>query len=97
VIPGKDLMAWKGFHCEVKLLNDGLFLSIDTSTKFLHEPTILDIINENLADGYSREEISEYLCPKVSDDCDSTMSSSKQSEIDKQRLVVVTNYNSRAY
>ena len=30
-----DLFVWPGYTCQVKLVNDGLFLNIDTCTKFL--------------------------------------------------------------
>lgn len=29
------LIVWPGYTCQVKCVNDGIFLNIDTSTKFL--------------------------------------------------------------
>lgn len=34
-LPHFDLIVWPGYTCQVKCLNDGIFLNVDTSTKFL--------------------------------------------------------------
>jgi len=40
-LPHFDLIVWPGYTCQVKCLNDGIFLNIDTSTKFLQRRTVL--------------------------------------------------------
>lgn len=61
------LIVWPGYTCQVKCLNDGIFLNIDTSTKFLQQMTVLDRINELLDQRYSKADISELLTPKWDD------------------------------
>lgn len=93
-----EVLSLKGFHCEVKLLNDGLFLNLDTSTKFLCEPTVLDEIDRLRWDEkLSRAEISTLLCPKYTEEEQKLMSREEQSQLDASRLVVITSYNSNAY
>ena len=48
-----------------------------------------------LEERYSKEEIDKMLTPKYSDD--STSQSSRQSEVDSRRLVVITQYNTASY
>ena len=43
-IPQYQLDMWPGYTCAVKCLNDGFFLNIDTSTKFLQKTTVWDRI-----------------------------------------------------
>lgn len=38
------LYVWPGYTCAVKCLNDGVFLNIDTNTKFLQQQTVLDLL-----------------------------------------------------
>lgn len=42
------LIVWPGYTCQVKFLNDGIFLNIDTSTKFLQQQTVLDRLEQLL-------------------------------------------------
>ena len=93
-IPQYNLDMWPGYTCQVKCLNDGFFLNVDTSTKFLQKTTVWDRIKELKDKRYSEEEISDAPCPKF-DDSKSTMSG--QSDVDKRRIVVITNYNSASY
>jgi hypothetical protein len=88
------LIVWPGYTCQVKCLNDGIYLNIDTSTKFLQQMTVLDKIEGLLQDRFSREEISNMLCPKWDD---SRSQASGQSDVDASRLVVITAYNSASY
>ena len=39
-IPHYNLEMWAGYSCAVKCLNDGFFLNIDTSSKFLQKSTV---------------------------------------------------------
>ena len=61
------LVMWPGYTCQVKCLNDGFFLNIDTATKFLQQATVWDNIDSLRRDKYSQAEISELLTPKWSD------------------------------
>ena len=88
------LDMWPGYTCQVKCLNDGFFLNVDTSTKFLQQTTVWDRIDGLLKDKHSQGEISELLCPKFDD---SQSQSSGQSDIDARRIVVITSYNSASY
>ncbi len=39
-----QLDMWPGYTCQVKCLNDGFFLNVDTATKFLQKSTVADKI-----------------------------------------------------
>ena len=73
---------WPGYDCTVKCLNDGIFLNVDTATKFVSMTTVLDKINDMQKDRYSKEDITNELCPK---------------DPKEKRLVVITMYNSHSY
>lgn len=88
------LDMWPGYSCAVKCLNDGFFLNVDTSTKFIQQKTIYHLLEELIEKGYTNKDISDKLCPKYEDN-ESQMSA--QSDIDKRRLVVITSYNSASY
>ena len=85
---------WPGYTCQVKCLNDGFFLNIDTATKFIQQTTVWDKIDGLKRDKYSHGEISEMLTPKWDD---STSQASGQSSTDSRRIVVITSYNSASY
>lgn len=53
-----------GYYCTTKCLNDGFFLNVDTTTKFIQCITVADRIIELNNNRYSKDEISELLCPK---------------------------------
>lgn len=61
------LIIWPGYSCQVKCLNDGIFLNIDTSNKILQMMTVLDRIYELRDQGYSKKDIDELLTPKWDD------------------------------
>ena len=89
---------WPGYTCQVKCLNDGIFLNVDSSTKFLQQRTVLDVIRGMTHERYSNQEINDHLCPKWSDSAsESSRMSKAQSDVDASRLVVITNYNSASY
>ena len=52
---------WPGYLVAVKSLNDGIFLNIDTITKFLSMDTVFDKIRALQKGKYSREEIKKAL------------------------------------
>ena len=58
---------WPGYSCAVKCLNDGFFLNIDTTTKFLTQLTVLDLITNYKKQKYTDKEISKILTPKFDD------------------------------
>jgi PAZ domain len=39
-----QVKMWPGYSCEVKLLNHGLFLNVDTATKFIQLQTVYDLL-----------------------------------------------------
>lgn len=77
-----NLLVWPGYDCTVKCLNDGIFLNVDTATKFVSMTNILERIQEMQKDKFSKEEIRNALIPKNPND---------------KRLVVITMYNTRIY
>jgi hypothetical protein len=85
---------WPGYTCAVKCLNDGFFLNVDTATKFVQQTTIWEEIEELFNRKLTEEEINKLLCPKYDD---STSQTSRQSEVDARRMVVITSYNSASY
>lgn len=56
--------------------------------------TVLDKINDMLANRYSKKDIDEELCPKWDD---SKSQTSGQSSVDARRIVVITQYNTASY
>lgn len=56
-IPDMNLEMWPGFEIQSKLLNDGIFLNLDTCTKFITTSTIFDEIQDFIYNRYSNEEI----------------------------------------
>ena len=40
---------WPGFMANSVLCNDGIFLNVDTATKFINKKSLLDLINKDLA------------------------------------------------
>ena len=87
-----NLDVWSGYTFQVKCLNDGFFLNIDTSTKFVQNTTVWQKIEELKRQHYSNAEIEKKLCPKYDDSSSDT--SSNQGKIDSSRIVVITKYNS---
>ena len=55
---------WPGYSSDAKYLNDGVFLNIDTATKFISQKNVLDEIRENQKLGYSNDDIALWLIPK---------------------------------
>ena len=64
VIDEFNLMMWPGYSPSVKLFTDGIFLNVDTATKFIQGKTVLDDIRGMERERYSKKEIIDYLIPK---------------------------------
>ena len=59
-----NLLMWPGYSPSVKLLTDGIFLNVDTATKFIQGQTVLDDIKGMERERWSKKEIIDYLIPK---------------------------------
>lgn len=81
-VPNENLIVWPGYECNVKCFNDGIFLNVDTVTRFLNRNSIYEKISLLRRDRYSSQEIKEYIAP---------------SDPTKRKTVVITAYNSRLY
>jgi hypothetical protein len=46
IVPDYGLEAWPGFMATTKLYKAGIFLNVDTTTKFIETQTILQYINK---------------------------------------------------
>lgn len=66
----------------VRQVSDGIFVNVDTATKFLQSRTVLDDIYDMRRDRYSTTEIIAMYIPK---------------DPEAKRLVVITLFNSRIY
>jgi len=80
--PNLNLFMWPGYDINIKALNDGIFLNLDTATKFVNMDNAYQRIRDLKREKYSNEEITGMLCPK---------------DPNQKRLVVITLYNSRSY
>jgi len=73
---------WPGYMTTSRLLADGIFLNIDTCTKFINKVTVLDQIYTKLDRGSTQEQIA-----KIYD----------SSNVDLPRKTVITSYNTKSY
>ncbi len=73
---------WPGYECSIKCFNDGIFLNVDTSTKFVNKESILEKINRLKMQRYSIAQIKEQLIT---------------TNPNERRLTVITVYNSHIY
>lgn len=73
---------WPGFLTQSRLCADGIFLNVDTATKFIQKRSILDQIDFQLHRGFTKE--------RVADEFDS-------SNLDYKRRTVITSYNIKSY
>ena len=73
---------WPGYLTQSRLCADGIFLNVDTATKFIQKRSILDYINFQLHRGFTKE--------RVADEFDS-------SNVDMKRRTVITSYNIKSY
>lgn len=73
---------WPGYETMTKCYTDGIFLNVDTATKFISQITVMDEVRDMLNKRYSKKEIEDHY------------SSSNESGT---RHVVLTSFNSKAY
>lgn len=62
--PNLNLFMWPGYDINIKALNDGIFLNLDTATKFVNMDNAYQRIRDLKREKYSNEEITGILCPK---------------------------------
>lgn len=77
-----NLNAWPGYEVTSKLSTQGVFLNIDSCTKFVNMVTILDLYKGKLDEGYSQDEIFGRY---------------NSSNIDNPRITVISAHNSKSY
>jgi aubergine-like protein len=82
VIPEYQLEMWPGYLATTRLVRDGIFLNIDTVSKFIQQTTILDLISELTQKGMNKTEIAALF---------------DSSNEDTPRKTVMTKYNTRTY
>jgi aubergine-like protein len=77
-----NLQAWPGYQVETKLTTKGIFLNIESRTKFINKTSILDMFLDHSYSGKRNEEFyGKY----------------DSSNIEMKRKTVLTEHNSRAY
>ena len=83
-VPKEELLEmWPGYTTQTKWCTDGIFLNIDTATKFVNSSTILEDIDYYMKEeGWTRDQVKAYYKPATEED---------------QRHVVITEHNSRQY
>jgi len=62
-IPRHGLEMWPGYLATTRLTNDGVYLNIDTASKFVNKKTILQHIDELLQKKNSKRHIVDYFKP----------------------------------
>lgn len=77
-----ELEMWPGYLTTTRLLNDGIFLNVDTVSKFIQMRTILDFIRELQAKGHDENYISGLF---------------DSSNLGMPRRTVLTKYNTKTY
>jgi len=61
VIGQYNLECWPGYLTASRLLADGIFLNIDTCTKFISKTTVLEYINGLWNKGKTKEQIAKIF------------------------------------
>lgn len=77
VIEEYYLEMWPGYETMTKNYCDGIFLNVDTATKFINKLTVLEEIDGMLDKRYSKSDIVAHFAP----------------DNNKGRVVVITSYN----
>jgi len=78
-----NLEMWPGYVTMTRLVNDGIFLNIDTCAKFLNKTTILETItNQRHQRGMSKNDIAEKY---------------NSSNPEAQRVTVMMRHDSKTY
>lgn len=75
--------VWPGYETQTKLYSDGIFLNVDTATKFINKVTVFEEIDNLLYKRYTKKEIEDMYHP--------------ENPKNKGRIVVMTAFNSRSY
>lgn len=73
---------WPGYLTTSRLLADGIFLNMDTCTKFINKVTCLDQIYALLDNGRTHDQIARKY---------------DSSNLDESRKTVITSYNTKSY
>jgi len=81
-IPQFNLYAWPGYELTTKLSTQGIFLNIESCTKFVNQVSVLQNYEADYKDGYNDNEIFEKF---------------NSSNIDNPRITVITEHNSKSY
>ncbi len=81
-VPNEELDMWPGYETCTKWYNDGIFLNVDTATKFINRRTVLEDLNSYRKENWSREEMRNLFKPKSEED---------------MRKNVITEHNTRSY
>lgn len=82
VIADYQLEMWPGYLATTRLVRDGIFLNVDTVSKFIQQTTVLDFINGLLEKGWDKEQIAGLF---------------DSSNPDMPRKTVMTGYNVKTY
>lgn len=56
-------MMWPGYQLSLAQVNDGIFVNIDTATKFVQMATVLDEIRDLEKQRFSKKEIVGAIAP----------------------------------
>ena len=81
-INAHELEMWPGYLTTTRLVQDGIFLNVDTVSKFIQQRTILDFINDLEGKGLSQQQICNLF---------------DSSNVDEPRRTVLTKYNTKSY
>jgi hypothetical protein len=77
-----NLEMWPGFEINTKSVTHGLFLNIDTATKFVNKTTMYEYVDNLIREKrWTKSEVIDLFNPAVSN----------------KRMVVMTSYNSKTY
>jgi hypothetical protein len=77
-----NLVAWPGYQVEVKLTTQGIFLNVESCTKFVNKISVLHNFIDSMRNGYSERDFFEQY---------------NSSNIEIPRKTVITEHNSRSY
>lgn len=73
---------WPGYLATTRLVRDGIFLNVDTVSKFIQQTTILEHIDRMLGNGWDKDAIAGLF---------------DSSNPDMPRKTVMTKYNTKTY
>jgi hypothetical protein len=76
------LEMWPGYETAAKSYIDGIFLNVDTATKFINKETVIEQVYDMLDKRYSKKDIEDHYSPAMNKD---------------NRMVIITQFNSKSY